>query len=59
MELSLPTVKGRTAWGNKTVSRTGKTGILRNPGAFFPDESLAGCDAEGWFDIECPLINFS
>src|SRR6185312_9882706 len=27
MELSRPTVSGRTAWGNRTVSRTGRTGI--------------------------------
>src|SRR5580765_8088351 len=28
MELSRPTVRGRTACGNRTVSRTGKTGML-------------------------------
>src|SRR5437660_11002538 len=28
MELSRPTVRGKTAWGNNTVSRTGKTGML-------------------------------
>ena len=27
MELSRPTVRGSTAWGNRTVSRTGSTGI--------------------------------
>jgi hypothetical protein len=35
MELSRPTVSGSTAWGNSTVSRTGRTGILRTPGANF------------------------
>jgi hypothetical protein len=31
MELSRPTVSGRTACGKRTVSRTGKTGILLVP----------------------------
>jgi hypothetical protein len=60
MELSRPTVRGNTAWGNRTVSRTGSTGMRRRLVA----EMLLseGCD-DGmigfWLDIECPLINFS
>jgi hypothetical protein len=40
------------------VSRTGKTGILRNPATSCPDEILGGTGLEGWLGIECPLINF-
>ncbi len=42
IELSRPTVSGRTAWGNRTVSRTGNTGILRIPGAFACGDSSGG-----------------
>ena len=58
MELSLPTVNGSTAWGNRTVSRTGRTGILRTPGVALPEAFLAGFGTEGRFGIECPRINF-
>jgi hypothetical protein len=58
MELSRPTVRGSTAWGNKTVSRTGKTGILRTPEMALPNTFLAVAGMEGWFGIECPHINF-
>jgi hypothetical protein len=57
MELSRPTVNGSTAWGNNTVSRTGSTGILRTPGLGFLG-SLGEGKGIGWFDIECPRINF-
>src|ERR1035441_4606377 len=58
MELSRPTVNGSTAWGNRTVSRTGRTGILRTPEESFPDGFLGAGGMEGWFCIECPRINF-
>jgi hypothetical protein len=58
IELSRPTVNGSTAWGNNTVSRTGRTGILRTLWFSFPDTLPAGDGMEGWFGIECPLINF-
>src|ERR1039458_6978298 len=58
MELSRPTVNGSTAWGNRTVSRTGRTGILRTPGESFPDGFLGAGGMEGWLGIECPRINF-
>jgi hypothetical protein len=59
MELSRPTVKGSTAWGNKTVSRTGKTATRRKPGVSFSEEGLEEGGMGDWFDIECPRISFS
>jgi hypothetical protein len=59
IELSRPTVSGRTAWGNSTVSRTGNTGIRRMAGASFPGEFAKGGGLEGVFVIECPFVNFS
>src|ERR1039458_8885189 len=58
MELSRPTVKGKTAWGKRTVSRTGRTAILRTPGFLFSDGLLEGGILGGWFGIERPFINF-
>jgi len=58
IELSRPTVNGSTACGNKTVSLTGKTGILRILGMLLDASLLSVGGMEGWFCIECPLINF-
>jgi hypothetical protein len=59
MELSRPTVRGNTAWGNKTVSRTGKTATRRKPGVSFPEGGMEEGGMADWFDIECPRISFS
>src|ERR1039458_1672797 len=58
MELSRPTVRGRTAWGKRTVSRTGRTAILRTLGLLSSGEILEGGNFEGSLGIECPRINF-
>src|SRR5215469_12202729 len=62
MELSRPTVKGRTACGKRTVSRTGKTGTGRLPF----DSSLPSAlltvgliTLTKSFAIECPSIRLS
>src|ERR1035437_996611 len=58
MELSRPTVRGSTAWGNRTVSRTGNTGTRRT-GVTFLMDGFDGVGGTGsWFGIECPRINF-
>jgi hypothetical protein len=59
MELSLPTVRGNTACGNKTVSRTGRTAIRRTLEISFPERVLGEGEMKGWFDIECPRISLS
>jgi hypothetical protein len=58
MELSLPTVKGNTAWGNKTVSRTGNTGMRRMAGFSLEEGNLVDGRFGDWLDIEHPRINF-
>ena len=59
MELSRPTVRGRTAWGNKTVSRTGRTGTRRRFGLGSEGPRICGGAGGCWFSIECPFINFT
>jgi hypothetical protein len=57
MELSRPTVNGNTAWGNKTVSRTGKTGTALDGATL--EGSNPGLELEEELIIEHPRINFS
>jgi hypothetical protein len=59
MELSRPTVRGKTAWGNKTVSRTGKTAIRRRLELSLPAGDWEESEMGRRFGIECPLISFS
>jgi hypothetical protein len=59
MELSRPTVRGKTAWGKRTVSRTGRTAIRRTAGVPFAKGVFGEGGMGGWFGIECPRINFS
>src|ERR1700733_783680 len=56
IELSRPTVRGRTACGKSTVSRTGRTGTCRFPEA---EGGFMGGKIVGWLGTECPPINFS
>src|SRR5438067_2157532 len=59
-ELSRPTVSGRTAWGNSTVSRTGRIGNDRSSGSF----GSFGCmlrserDFSGISLLECVVLKF-
>src|SRR2546427_2851375 len=59
-ELSRPTVSGRTAWGNSTVSRTGRIGNERSSGSF----ASFGCmlrserDFSGIFLLEWLVLKF-
>src|SRR2546429_5877604 len=59
-ELSRPTVSGRTAWGNSTVSRTGRIGNERSSGSF----GSFGCmlrserDFSGISLLECVVLKF-
>src|SRR5947208_14023935 len=59
-ELSRPTVSGRTAWGNSTVSRTGRIGNDRSSGSF----GSFGCmlrserDFSGISLLECVVLTF-
>jgi hypothetical protein len=59
MELSRPTVRGNTAWGKRTVSRTGRTAIRRTAGVSFVEGVFGEGGMGGWFGIECPRINLS
>ncbi len=50
-ELSRPTVRGRTACGNRTVSRTGSTGKARTS---FVSRCLGACSESGCWAIGSP-----
>src|ERR1700751_3893747 len=59
-ELSRPTVSGRTAWGNSTVSRTGRIGNDRSSGSFGSFGCMLGSerDFSGIFLLEWLVLKF-